>query len=304
MPDGSVVHSFARRIAVNPVTGSMAVAVAVLSISEPGESETYADIARALAADYYNIYIVDLDTDEYIEYASSVGGDELALKRHGEDFFASAAQETMTRIYEEDREKFLAWFSKETILKELNDQGVFTITYRLTDTGTPVYVNMKINRMPGTNRIILGVSLVDSQMKKQEHMENVLREHAALAQMMTISEDFFILYSVDPETDHYIEFAAAPEFEQLGIAKEGTDFFRNSAENTRKLIHPDDLGKFVSGFTKEKVLEAVRAEGKFTLAYRLVLRGEIQPILLKIVPFQSGNGEKLLASVRKCSSLN
>jgi hypothetical protein len=158
--------------------------------------------------------------------------------------------------------------------------------------------------MPGTNRIILGVSLVDSQMKKQEHMENVLREHAALAQMMTISEDFFILYSVDPETDHYIEFAAAPEFEQLGIAKEGTDFFRNSAENTRKLIHPDDLGKFVSGFTKEKVLEAVRTEGKFTLAYRLVLRGEIQPILLKIVSFQAGKAEKLLASVRKCSSLN
>ena len=61
MPDGSVVHSFARRIAVNPQTGSVAVVVAVLSISEPGEGETYADIARALATDYYNIYVVDLD---------------------------------------------------------------------------------------------------------------------------------------------------------------------------------------------------------------------------------------------------
>lgn len=47
MPDGSVVHSFARRIGTNPVTGEIAIAVAVLSISAPTEGETYADIARA-----------------------------------------------------------------------------------------------------------------------------------------------------------------------------------------------------------------------------------------------------------------
>ena len=37
MPDGSIVHSFARRIGVNPITGTVAVAVAVLSIREPNE---------------------------------------------------------------------------------------------------------------------------------------------------------------------------------------------------------------------------------------------------------------------------
>ena len=37
MPDGSVIHSFARRIGVNPVSGTIAVAIAVLSIREPNE---------------------------------------------------------------------------------------------------------------------------------------------------------------------------------------------------------------------------------------------------------------------------
>ena len=120
-------------------------------------------------------------------------------------------------------------------IKELDEQGVFTITYRLVDTGTPVYVNMKINRMRGTNRIILGISVVDSQMKQQVQMENTIRERAVLAQMMAISGDYLSLYSVDPKTNHYIEFTASPEFEQLGIAKEGADFFRNSEENTRNL---------------------------------------------------------------------
>ena len=34
LSDGSTAHSFARRISTNPVTGSMAVAIAVLSISD------------------------------------------------------------------------------------------------------------------------------------------------------------------------------------------------------------------------------------------------------------------------------
>ena len=55
LPDGSLVHSLARRIAVNPVNGDMAVLVAILSVTDPGEGETYADLARSLAADYYNI---------------------------------------------------------------------------------------------------------------------------------------------------------------------------------------------------------------------------------------------------------
>ena len=59
MPDGSVVHSFVRKISFNSVTGTAAAAIAVLSITDPDVGTTYANIARTLAADYYNIYCVD-----------------------------------------------------------------------------------------------------------------------------------------------------------------------------------------------------------------------------------------------------
>ena len=165
MKDGSVVHSFARRVGTNRVTGSTAVVIAVMSISEPDEEETsYADIARALAADYYNIYVVDLDTDRFIEYTSTVGGEELAMERHGEQFFEAAKRDAGLRIYGEDRETFLRLFTKENIVRDLDEHGVFTATYRLIDTGTPMYVNLKVTRMPGGNRIIMGISIIDAQM--------------------------------------------------------------------------------------------------------------------------------------------
>ena len=37
MPDGSIIHAFARRVGVNPINGTIAVAIAVLSIREPNE---------------------------------------------------------------------------------------------------------------------------------------------------------------------------------------------------------------------------------------------------------------------------
>ncbi len=74
----------------------------------------------------------------------------------------------MTRIYEEDREPFLALFTKERVLRDLDTKGVFTTTYRLIDTGTPMYVNMKITRMHGGNRIILGISIIDAHMKEKD----------------------------------------------------------------------------------------------------------------------------------------
>ncbi len=176
MPDGTVVHSFSRRIGVNQVTGAMAVAIAILSISEPGESESYADIARALAADYYNIYIVDRDTERFIEYTSPAGADEMALERHGENFFEAAERDTMTRIYEEDRAPFLSVFSREKIIKALDLHGVFTTSYRLIETGEPVYAGMKVTRMqPGKNRIIIGISIIDAQIKQKEALENEKR---------------------------------------------------------------------------------------------------------------------------------
>ena len=39
VPDGTVIHSFARQVGVNPVNGNHAVAIAVLSISEAAGTE-------------------------------------------------------------------------------------------------------------------------------------------------------------------------------------------------------------------------------------------------------------------------
>ncbi len=299
MPDGSIVHSFARKIGTNPVTGVTAAAVAVLSITEANEGTTYASIARALAADYYNIYYVDLETDRFIEYSSPVGGEELAMERHGDDFF-NASRRAAGRIHEEDREPFYAAFTKENLLRELDEHGVYAATYRrLLEDGTAVYVHMKITRMqPGGRHIIIGISTIDAQMKQKERIEAMQKERDALVRLMALSEDHMSLYAIDPETGRYVEYSASDEYESLGFAKEGEDFFLEGVVEGERTVCADDLPRYLEAFSRENVLRSIRETGVFKLQYRLVINGEPRPVSLKIARFTEGNREKLVAGVR------
>ncbi|MBR0367166.1 MAG: EAL domain-containing protein [Clostridia bacterium] len=298
LADGSKVHGVMNPVGTNPVTGATAVAIAILSISAPDKSTTYADIARALAADYYNIYVIDLDTDDFIEYSSRVGGEELAVERHGSDFFESAKRDTMTRIYEEDRAAFLAWFSKENILRELREQGVFTATYRLIDTGAPLYANMKITRMPGGNRIIVGISIIDSQMKQKKRQEELQKERDMMIRVMALSDDYLSLYTVDPDTGRFIEYSSSDDYDTLGVAKEGSDFFGQSIANADRYFYPDDIPAFRRRFTMENVMREIRKNGSFKTQYRLMINGVPQPVTLKAALFNEGEEQKLVVGVR------
>ena len=298
MEDGSIVRSFVRRIAVNQVTGTESVAIAVLSITPPDENTTYADIARALAADYYNLVVIDLDTNDYTEYASQVGGEEMSVVRHGKEFFESARRDTLTRIYEEDREPFLALFTKENVLRDLDAQGVFTTTYRLIDTGNPMYVNMKITRMRGGNRIILGISIIDSQMQQREQYEELRRERESMVRVIALSDGYLTLFTIDPKTGKYIEYSSSDDFDSLGAKKDGNDFFGQAYVDAFTYCYEEDRQRFQEQVTQENVLRVIRERGNFSIDYRLIIRGKPRPVTLKAALFKEGGVEKLVVGVR------
>ena len=297
MRDGSIVHSFVRIIAENPVNGMESIVFAVLSITEPDDSTTYADIASSLAADYYNIYLIDADTNEFIEYSSQVGGEEMSLERHGGDFFASARRDTMTRIYEEDREPFLALFTKENVLRDIDRQGVFTTTYRLIDTGTPMYVNMKITRMKGGNRLILGISIIDAHMKQLEEEKKLRQEKESLGRIAALSPDYIVLYTVDPVTGHYTQYNPSNEYEDAGLSRQGEDFFADVMLDSPKAIAPEDLKRHMQVLSKENLLSEIQKNGFLIHNYRMLLEGKPVPVSMRATLIQENDGEKIILGI-------
>ena len=300
LSDNSTVHSILRRIAVNPVTGTVAIAVAVLSIRGADQGATYEDIARSLAADYFNLFYVDLETEKFIAYTSGVGKEEMALERHGTEFFSESARDALKLLYKDDQPAFLAAFTKENVIRMLNEQGTFTLNYRMLRDNKPVHVSMKGTRLHKDGRyIVIGVSSVDAQMKQKEAMEQIRRERIAYSRIMSLAGDYICIYTIDPETEHYTEYRATKEYQGLGLAREGENFFERAQFYGQRIIFKGDLPRYESVFTKENVMREIRKNGLFVFQYRLMLNGLPQPVSVRAALVEESDGVKLVVGVNR-----
>ncbi len=192
MPDGSVIHCFARRINVNPVTGGSAIAIAVLSVSDPGHSTNYADIARiaAMSVNYIVLYVVDPETGNYTQYNPSGEFESFGLAKQGDDFFADVINDAPKAIDPADMERHLRVLTKENMMHDIHENGLFIHNYGLLLNGESVPVSLRavMKREGDREKVILGVSRVGDgksgadrqQDKASEEYAELLRENEQL----------------------------------------------------------------------------------------------------------------------------
>ena len=243
-----------------------------------------------------NLYYVDLDTGHFIEYSPDSLHRNLAVERHGEAFFDASRRDALKYIDPADRERFIDAFTRENVVQALNDHDTFTLSYRLLVNGAPTYVNMKAVRMGG-NHIIIGVNNVDAQMKQQEALARLKAEQTTYARINALSGDYICIYTVDPETDHYEEYSATRDYEGLGLAKSGDDFFGQARRESARTIYPGDLEMFTAEFRKEKVLDEIQKNGLYVLNYRLMIEGVPHYICLKAALMQEKDGPRLIVGI-------
>ena len=258
-------------------------------------SAIYENIVDALSQDFFDLYYVDLETNAYTEYGSWTKGGQTETKREGSDFFAEARGNAPDYIYEEDLERFTAAMDKETLLAEIARQnGVYISYYRLMIDGVPTYVRMKATYSSGDDRhIIIGVSNVDAQVKDRMAAERAEEERKSYLRLNALNGNLLVLYFVDPETGHYTEFSASREYDDLGLAKQGDDWFQTAYEDSKKALHPEDLPLFHSRVTRENVLAAIERDGVFVLDYRL-MTGELPTYVRLRAALVEENGAKTL----------
>ena len=253
----------------------------------------YENIVDALFENYFNLYYVDVETDEYIEYGSRTEAGKRTTEKHGSDFFVQSRENAAVYLYEEDQEHFRTALDKERLLGKIQKHGAYTIQYRLMIEGVPTYVRMKATYVPGDERhMIIGISNVDSQVKDRIAAQRAEEERKTYMRLSALSGNLMVLYYVDPATDEYTEIGASRGYEDFGIAKQGY-FFRTIYENSLKTVHPEDLPLFHSQVTKENILAAIERDGVFTLAYRLMNGDTPSYVRLKAVMVEE-DGKHLL----------
>ncbi|MCR5001960.1 MAG: EAL domain-containing protein [Lachnospiraceae bacterium] len=298
-PNNITVHTIMRRVALNPVKNTVSVAVAILSVTDDSKGVSYASIAKSLAADYFNLFYVNIETEEYIEYDSKVGDQELTVKRTGSDFFAQSRKEALEKIHKSDRKTFISTFTRDKVLKALDEQGTFTLTYRRLMKGKSVYVNMKVMRMSRIdNYLIVAISNINTQKRQMAILEKIKREHQMYSRVSALAGDYICMYTVDPETNKYIEYSVSRDYEKLGMDKEGEDFFGQALRDGADVICKDDLPMYYKTFTRENVINTIKSKGVFMMKYRLMIDGEPVRVFLRATIVKESDGDKIIVGVK------
>jgi len=126
---------------------------------------TFARIAQALSQDYYSFYVVNTDTDEFVEYSSSDEYQQLHVEQNGVNFFEDCRRNVIRLVHPDDLKLALQAWEKDRLLEELRDGKTFTIAYRLMFDGAASRIQCKVIRMRGDDAryIVIGISNVDEE---------------------------------------------------------------------------------------------------------------------------------------------
>ena len=260
-------------------------------------SITYSRIAQALAEDYFAIYYVDMSTGHFVEYSSDVTYQELGIEKSGDDFFRMSRENIRRVMFEEDQGAFLSVFTKENIQNVLDEHQTFTLSYRLLMGGIPTWVSMKATRMRDEdgNHIIIGVNNIDAQMQQQAEYNQAKEDRITFGRVATaLAGDYFSIYVVDLDTDHFVEYFAIEEFDRLGVEKVGEDFFNLSRRNMSRLIYEDDRERFMGTFYREKVMSILERDKIFTMKYRLMFGDTPVWVSMKATLLEDDDGRHLI----------
>lgn len=141
-----------------------------------GKGEVFGQIVMALAERYDALYMVDLVTDHYALYKSERLFCELSVAFEGDDFFNQLQKDALSVIYKDDIPLIVAALKRESLLRELDEHAMFSLTYRLNSPAGPQYVNL-VAVYADKNHVVISVTNVDAQVRREQK----IREEANLA---------------------------------------------------------------------------------------------------------------------------
>lgn len=142
------------------------------------ERITFNRIAQALAADYFCLYVVDVDTEDFVEYSSSGDYERLGIEKSGSDFFNISRLNIERLVYPEDQDRFMSVFTKDRVMSIIQRDGIFTSKYRMMIDGAPVYISMKATLLEDEDgrHLIIGTNNIDAQMKREQEFQRRMAE--------------------------------------------------------------------------------------------------------------------------------
>lgn len=247
-----------------------------------------------MANDYKQIFVVDPESETFLNYATNEKTREVELLTSGENFFNAADEYIKRFVFEDDKEMFLKGFTKKNILEHIEKNRSFILKCRLVFGGNERYYYIKaVKSSDGT--IVIGVLDVDEQVRQKKADDEAIATYSEIAD--SLAKMFEVIYHVDIETGHYTEYSSSASYAKLGLQQKGEDFFKMMINDAKGIIHPDDVEFVLAELDRPVLLSHLKDNGTVSLTYRQLLDGKTKYVnLLAFIP--KNESQRIVIGVR------
>ena len=258
-------------------------------------AQTISDIAYIMAQMHVAVYEVDLATDDFIVFYSSIENkNAIGDIANGKNFFSFIEGKIVENLMEKDKERVVKETRRSRVIDTLERYGSYRYMYRFRKTNKIRYAQMKIVYLnEDKEKIVAIVDDMTSAVEDRNAYLEVKSDNSIYTHMMNaLAKDYVHLYYVDLETDEFTEYRQSVG--NMNFVRKGVDFFNQGMKDAVLKIHSDDIEMFKHEFDKELIVSELKKGQTFTLNYRLLVDGSYIYASMKI---SSLDGHKMIVGV-------
>ena len=134
------------------------------------EEQTAYSRISALAGEFLCIYVMTPETGFYREYSSAAGLEAFVMPKEGKDFFSDFRENSIRIVHPDEKNRVFTALTMENVMQEIQNNGIFTLTFRMILEDEPRYVQLKaaIVEESDGKRMVIGVNDIDAQVRQEE----------------------------------------------------------------------------------------------------------------------------------------
>ena len=239
---------------------------------ERKEKEIYDNIARSLAEDYETMYYINIKTGEYLEFSASNEYASMKVPVLGRNFYEETNENIERYVHPDDREFAKTLYSKEIMLKNLEERNSYSYKYRIMVENFPRHFQFTVMRANDRRHFILYEKDIEDEITAENMRLEIQKKHVTFTQIAEIlAVNYDVIYYVDAENSSYTTFECRKIYGRLNRQLSGDDFFADVKKDIPLLVHKNDRDLVRDFIDRDHIITTLSNQKTCTMDYRIVV---------------------------------
>ncbi len=132
----------------------------------------------------------------------------------------------------------------------------------------------------------------------QNNNKNQIQDLSFLRVALALASDYETVYVINNSDDSYTEYRTTGEDNELQFCSRGDNFYEDTIQNCKILVHPEDQEDFLAYFRKERLIQELENGRSGSVNYRLIINDKPYYYALKAIRDIRGDSDIIIIGVQ------